>query len=633
MTKKRTISETSLRICLKETTDMLESIKSPEDLKSMNLADKQVLAREIRQKITDTVLENGGHLASNLGAVELTIALHSVLCAPKDKLLFDVGHQCYAHKLLTGRYARFDTLRKEGGISGFTRPDESEFDTAASGHASDSISLAIGLARARDLKGENHSVVAVVGDGALTGGMCYEALNDAGQSKVRMVIVLNDNEMSISKNVGSLSKHLTHMRQSNAYRSFKQHLRKAIDRMPKGSRFTEKLLSRIKDSLKTLFVNDLFFDSLDIEYLGPIDGHDIREMERVLKSALTYDKPVVVHVVTKKGTGYKPAEDTPDRFHSVPPRDKSEEEKGENAAARVGDWLVRKAAEDRDIVCVSAAMITGTGLAPFAKAYPERCLDTGIAEEHAAAMAAGIALGGGKPYLALYSTFMQRAYDQISTDAALNRAHVRLLIDRSGLNGPDGETHQGVFDTGLLRGLPGFTVCAPGSILELYRMLDLSLDANTPIAVKYPKMLPLGDKCACFAYGQWEILAEGKEICLIAYGRMLNVAINLSKRLAEKNIQAALVNARFLKPLDEKTLTWALDTFQTVYTLEDSVKAGSLGEEIASRAGKNARVIVKCVPDRYIPSGTIAQQLRFCGLDEETLFSEILRNSENRELL
>ncbi len=608
---------------MKERTDMLETISSPAQLKTMSLAQKQALAGEIRKTITDTVLLNGGHLASNLGAVELTIALHSVLSAPKDKIFFDVGHQCYAHKLLTGRYARFDTLRKMGGVSGFTRPGESEYDHAASGHASDAISLALGMARARDLCGEDYAVAAVVGDGALTGGMCYEALNDAGQSKARMLIVLNDNEMSISRNVGSLSKHLTHMRQSSLYRSFKQYLRKLINRMPRGSRFTEKLLTRIKDSLKTLFVSDLFFDSLDIEYLGPIDGHDIREMERVMKSALTYDKPVVVHVITKKGKGYAPAEEIPDRFHSVPPKDASLEENGETAAAKVGEWLLEKAKADPDIVCVSAAMLSGTGLDAFSKENPERCFDVGIAEEHAAAMAAGLALGGKKPYLALYSTFLQRAYDQMNTDIALNRAPVRLLVDRSGLNGPDGETHQGVFDTGLLRGLPGMTVCAPASILELKQILELSLKNDRPMAIKYPKKLPAGE-ITVFSIGEWEEMRAGTDVCLIAYGRMVSIALETANALKENGVSAGVANARFLKPIDETMLSRILNSYPLIYTLEDTVLAGSLGEEIATRSEGKTKVVVKCAPDRFIPSGTISQQLDFCGLDRDTIVKEIL---------
>ncbi len=597
---------------------MLEKLSSPADLKKLSLSEKQALAGEMRGVIIDTVLENGGHFASNLGAVELTIALHSVLDCPKDKLLFDVGHQSYAHKLLTGRYARFGTLRQQGGISGFTRPDESEYDLVASGHASDSLSLALGLARARDLKGEDHAVVAVLGDGALTGGMCYEALNDAGQSLARMVIVLNDNEMSISKNVGSVSRHLTHMRQSSGYRSMKQRLRGLITRLPKGGKRTEKLLSRVKNALKALLINDRFFDSLGVDYLGPIDGHDIGEIEKVLRSALSYDRPVVVHVVTRKGKGYPPAEQTPDKYHSLSPKTGTDAG-GVSCARVVGEWLLDNARRDETLACVSAAMLGGTGLDVFHKAHPERCFDVGIAEEHAAALAAGLALDGIKPYLALYSTFLQRAYDQINLDICLNRAPVRLLIDRGGFNGPDGETHQGVFDVGLLRAMPHLTLCAPSHTGELKAMLDLSRDASVPFAVRYPKQLPEGEYESGLQVGRWKTLRSGKDVCIIAYGAILKEAGEACERLKEIGIEAALVNARFLKPLDETLLRELFSGYGRVFVPEDCVGPGSLGEAVAALSPRTVDVLTRCVPDAYIPQGTVKQQTLACGLDAQSL--------------
>ena len=611
---------------------MLESITSPSDLKNISLEQKKMLAAEIRKKIIDTVNCTGGHLASNLGAVEMTIALHSVLSAPRDKLIFDVGHQCYAHKLLTGRYAQFDSLRQFQGISGFTRPNESEYDLVASGHASDSISLALGFAKARDIRKDEYHVAAVIGDGALTGGMSYEALNDAGQSKTRMLIVLNDNKMSISPNVGSVSMHLTHMRQSSAYRSMKQHVRSWINRLPKGGRRMETIFTRVKNSLKALLVSDRFFDALDVEYLGPINGHDIGEMERVFKMALTYDRPVVVHIVTRKGKGYPPAEDNPSIYHGIEPQTDHEKTQLPNTLENCGktacSWLIEKAGEDKDIVCISAAMLSGTGLDRFQNAFPNRCYDVGIAEEHAVALSAGLALNGLKPYVALYSTFAQRAYDQININVCLNRAPVRLLIDRSGLNGADGETHQGVFDTGLLRGLPGVTVAAPASIEELHSLLKLSQTAQGPFAIKYPKFLPRNGNKEDITLGKWSTERTGRGIAIISYGRMLSVAMRTAARLREKGFDPSVINARFLKPLDEEMVKATVNTHRLTYVLEDCVQCGSLGEAL-SVYGK---VLCLCVPDAYIPAGTIEQQQKLCGLDEESVEYRILTDAKESQL-
>ena len=606
---------------------MLEKIKAPADLKSLSLTEKQELAGEIREKIIDTVSRNGGHLASSLGAVELTIALHSVLNTPEDKLIFDVGHQCYAHKLLTGRFERFGTLRQAGGISGFPRRGESSYDEVSSGHASDSVSLALDMARARELNGKDYNIALVLGDGALTGGMVYEALNDAGLCRAKMLIVLNDNEMSISKNVGSLARHLTHMRQSGGYRGLKQTVKKLIYRLPKGGKSTEKLFTRIKNSIKALFVSDQFFESLGIEYLGPIDGHDIGEMQRVFSRALTYDVPVIVHVVTRKGKGYPPAEETPGAFHGVGPFDRAtgkpvKADGGTSCGKMISEWLIGNAAVDRRICAVSAAMLDGTGLSAFRDSYPENCFDVGIAEGHAAGMAAGMALNGLKPYLALYSTFMQRAYDQINVDICLNRVPVTLLIDRSGLNGADGETHQGVFDTSLLRGLPGLTVAVPSDMGELRRMLDLSLSADAPFAIKYPKTLPDGG-AAGFGVGEWDEERCGKDVCVISCGRMLGVAREAADALTASGIDCGIVNARFIKPLDDVLLNRVYAEYDRVFVLEDSVRTGSLGEEIASSAPAGADVELLCVPDRYIPAGTVAEQLRMCGLDAENVAKAI----------
>lgn len=612
---------------------MLENIVSPRDLKNLSYAEKATLAGEIRQKILSTVSKNGGHLASNLGAVELTIALHSVLNAPEDKLVFDVGHQSYAHKLLTGRYESFDTLRQKGGISGFTRVDESPYDTSCSGHASDSISLAVGMAKARDLTGGNEKVAALIGDGALSGGMCYEALNDAGQSRTRLVIVLNDNEMSISKNVGAMSRYLTHMRQSNFYRGFKQLLRRAVNKLPKGGKKTEKVLTRIRDAVKSLFVSDSFFGSLDIEYLGPVDGHDIKELERVLKKAFAYDKPVVVHCVTKKGKGYAPAEKEPGRFHSTGPFDLETGAPLKKAVPGVGAYacgiLTELSEKDDSITAISAGMFSGTGLETFSEAHPERCFDVGISEEHAAALAAGLAMSGKKPFLALYSTFLQRAYDQIAIDICLNKAPVTLLIDRAGLNGPDGETHQGIYDVGLLMPMPGLTVASPATKAEVRRDMELSLQSKLPFAIRYPKTLPEGEYEA-YETGSWQEILPVSDITVIASGRMVEICKDAANILEKHQIRVGLINARFLKPMDGEMLGKIALKSRIVYTVEDNVRLGGFGEAAAQKIREMSRqtdVRVLAVPDRFIPAATVEEQLKLTGLSSEeiakTIFEQV----------
>lgn len=600
---------------------MLEKISSPKDIKRLNEAELDALASEIREKIIETVSVTGGHLASNLGAVELTLAVHRVFDAPEDKIVFDVGHQCYTHKLLTGRYERFGTLRQAGGISGFTRVTESEYDTVSSGHASDSISLALGMARARDMRGEKHNVIAVLGDGALTGGMCFEALSDAGQSNTKLILLLNDNEMSISPNVGALAKHLTHMRQSGSYRGFKQKLRKLLDRLPRGGNGIYKVLSRLKDAFKSLLVSDMLFESLDIEYLGPIDGHNIKEMERTLESAKTYDRPVLVHVKTRKGKGYGPAEEQPGRFHGAEPFDietgLTKKPAQPTCGALAADILSKEAEMDPRICAVSAAMLSGTGLESFKRRFPERCFDVGIAEEHAAAMAAGMALMGQKPALVLYSTFLQRACDQININICLNNAPVVLLIDRAGLNGADGETHQGIFDVSILRALPGMTVAVPATKNELKQMLKLALASNTPYAVRYPKALPEGDETE-FETGSWEEIKRGGDVCVIASGRMV---AETQKAIADADI--GLVNARYVKPLDEKMLKGLCARYEHIITVEDNIRPGGLGEAVKAFAGNSADVTIMAVPDMYIPAGTIQEQLALCGLDAAAIAAKV----------
>ena len=592
----------------------------------MTDAERDSLAAEIRQELIRTVSETGGHLASNLGAVELTIALHTVFDAPRDKILFDVGHQAYAHKMLTGRFDRMGTLRQKDGLSGFPRVDESEYDLNSAGHASDAISLALGFARARDLRREDHAVVAVVGDGALTGGLCYEALNDAGQSKTRLIVILNDNEMSISRNVGAMSVHLTRMRQSGMYRAFKQKVRNALDRMPRMGNRLMKLLTRIRDSLKLLLISDTFFDSLNVEYVGPIDGHDTREMLRVFERAKRYDEPVVIHVVTHKGKGYAHAESRPDRYHGVAPfvieSGEARALSGLSSGSVAAEELIARARTDGRVVCLSAAMLFGTGMDAFQRQYPDRCFDVGIAEEHEVTLASGLALGGMKPYAAVYSTFLQRAYDHVMMEACLNRAPVTFLIDRAGLNGADGETHQGVFDIGFLRAMPGMAVASPSNAGELRALIRWSFDYDGPVAIRYPKSLPDADETPEVRLGGWRIAREGADAALVATGRMVAEAVRAADLLKEAGIDAAVYNALFIKPMDEEAVSQIADRFGLVVTLEDGVVAGGFGEGLSNAlsARRNGiRVRNVGVPDRFIPHASVKQQTILCHMDAESV--------------
>ncbi len=614
---------------------MLESIQSPETLKGMSLKELNQLATEIREKLLQTVSVNGGHLASNLGVVELTIALHVVYDCPSDKLIFDVGHQAYAHKLLTGRGPRFDSLRKAGGIGGFPRTEESPYDAFTTGHASTALSAALGMARARDLMGGTHQVVAVVGDGALTGGMCYEALNDAGQSETAMVVVLNDNEMSISKNVGALSGHLTTLRQSNPYRRAKRAISAGLDKIPKVGRPILHSIERVRDSLKSLVIDDKFFGALGFEYQGPIDGHDIGRLIRVLRRAKLSGRPVLVHVVTKKGSGYEPAEDSPDVFHGVPPFDvvngrivkKSGMRNGQAMAAE----LAAIADSDIRVTAVTAAMPDGTGLKLFQKRHPDRFFDVGIAEEHAVTMAAGLAISGMRPFVAIYSTFLQRAYDQLIVDVCLQKLPVTILIDRAGLVGPDGATHQGAFDMAFLRSMPNMVVASPRDVRDLRRLLRLSLEHDGPMAIRYAQeaddMGPHMQENAPLEVGRWELLSAGEDAMILAVGRMVETALNAAIKLVGKGIRCGVIDARFIKPLDEAMLREAAERHPLIVTLEDGVLMGGFGSAVLEKLaelGIQTDVVTLGIPDRFIEQDTFSGQMAECGLTTPQVVEKIL---------
>ena len=594
---------------------MLEQIKSPQDVKRLSKSERQTLSEEIRSEMLEIVSETGGHLASNLGSVELTIALHSVFDTPKDKIIFDVGHQAYAHKMLTGRFHQMRTIRKKDGLSGFPRIEESKHDANCAGHASDSISLALGMARAAALRKEDKHIVCVVGDGALTGGMCYEALNDAGHRKTPMVIVLNDNAMSISSNVGAMSRHLTQMRQSNAYRQFKQRFRRTLEKIPRMGLPVVRVLSKIRDVLKSFLINDLFFDAMGIEYVGPVNGHDIEEMIRVFERAKMYDEPVLVHVVTKKGRGYTLAEDEPEAYHGVQPFDtRSGEAKkagGKSAGAIAAAKLISLADNDKSITVVSAAMLKGTSMDAFERVYPERTFDVGIAEEHAVTMAAGLALGGMKPYVAMYSTFLQRSYDQVMMDVCLNNAPVTFLIDRAGLSGADGETHQGIYDIAYLKTIPNLVIASPADTGELAGMIELSHRIQKPMAIRYPKALSAWDIEKKIEIGKWERIHHGRDVLFIAAGRMVDIALEARKMLSEKAVSAGVVNARFIKPMDETMLRDISKMNQLVIVLEDGIVSGGMGEEIMRKMRKygfTGKIDLIGAPDAFIAHGSVLEQ-------------------------
>ena len=605
---------------------LIEQIHEPTDLKKLSIKQLKQLCEELRSEIVNVVSEHGGHLASNLGVVELTVAMHYVFDAPGDKLVMDVGHQSYAHKLLTGRYEAFHTLRQKGGISGFPQQDESEYDAFTAGHASTAISAALGMARTRDIMRGDYDVVALVGDGALTGGMCYEALNDAGQSNTRMIVLLNDNEMSIAPNVGALSRYLTRMRQSKGYIAVKHGVRDRLEKHPRFGAPLYRALSRFRNNLRTFFVDDKFFSALGFAYIGPVDGHDLRQLIKVLRRARGYDRPQLIHVVTQKGRGYQPAEDHPVTFHGVAPfflESGTRKREGEASSGKVvARQLADMADNDIRICAITAAMPMGTGMDIFQQAHPDRCFDVGIAEEHAVTMAAGMASQGMKPYVAIYSTFLQRAYDQILVDVCRNGLPVTFLIDRAGLVGEDGETHQGVFDLSYLRSIPGLVVAAPRDVRDLKKLVEISQDYSGPMAIRYPKgcedMGPGIQSQRRFSVGQWELLSDGSDVMIFAVGRMVSLSMQAAIELMGKGVSAGVVDARFVAPMDREMLLGKASGVRLVVTAEENVLAGGFGEGVLdalASAGMDVPVLTLGVPDRFVAQATVAQQTVECGLD------------------
>lgn len=613
--------------------EYLDRINEANDIKKIEPEAYDALASEIRSFIIESVSEHGGHLASNLGVVELTMALHLCMDFPNDKLIWDVGHQAYTHKLLTGRKEDFSGLRTFGGMSGFPKHKESPCDAFDTGHSSTSISAALGYARARDLKGEDRTVVAVIGDGSLTGGMAYEALNNVSHLKSNMIIVLNDNKMSISENVGGLSKHLTALRTRESYMDFKMDVEKKLKQIPHVGDSVARSVKKSKDSIRQLFVKGGFFEDFGIKYIGPIDGHDIKEMVRVLNALKRLNEPVVMHVVTQKGRGYMPAEKNPSAFHGVGSFDIAT---GESLAGKsltytsvFSKTICRLGKAHPDVVTICAAMPDGTGLTAFKKHFPGRFFDVGIAEQHAVTFAAGLAAGGMHPFVAVYSSFLQRAYDQIIHDVCIQNLPVVFCVDRAGLVGADGETHQGIFDLSYLSMIPNMTVCAPKNKYELYDMLYFAYQYHGPIAIRYPR----GSAYEGFKnmrppieYGKSELMFEGEKIALVAVGSMVQTAVEVREKLLDKGINATVVNARFVCPLDIECLDRLSRDHHWIVTMEENVLKGGFGEACGDyllAKHEDVRLLHVGVPDVYVEHGGVDQLKKTLHMDADSIVERI----------
>lgn len=614
---------------------IIESIAEPADLRGLSPAELEALAGEIRKLLIETVSRTGGHLAPNLGVVELTLALHLVFNSPHDKIVWDVGHQCYVHKLLTGRRDRFATLRQYGGLSGFPKVRESMHDCFETGHSSTSISAALGLALARDLNRENHAVIAVIGDGAMTGGMSFEAMNHAGHIGTRLIVILNDNEMSIANNVGALSGYLNRLRTDPLYYKSKGEIEELLRRIPRVGPKMVKTVERFKDSLKYLLMSGMLFEELGFTYLGPVDGHDLTALRQVLERARRVNGPVLVHVKTTKGKGYPPAEKNPDTYHGIGRFDIDTGEPYADGTApsfakAFGDCMLRLGEAHPELVAITAAMPDGTGLREFAKRFPDRFFDVGIAEQHAVTLAAGLARAGCLPVVAIYSTFLQRAYDQIVHDVALQGLPVIFAIDRAGIVGDDGETHQGIFDLSYLRPIPGLVLMAPKDQNELAAMLTSAVAYGKPTAIRYPR----GAGRAAFVDewqpylepGRGEVLRQGNDLAILALGPHVYSALEAAELLAAQGCSATVINCRFVKPLDEVLiLEWAERTGQ-VLTVEENVLAGGFGSsvlELLSGAGFKGECACMGIPDCFVPHGERSLLCGLYGLDAGGIVSYI----------
>ena len=615
---------------------MLEEINSIDDLKKLNIEEKKILAQEIREYIIKIVSKNGGHLASNLGVVELTISLHSIFNVPFDKIIWDVGHQTYTHKILTGRKEELKTLRTSGGIAGFPKLEESETDCFNTGHSSTSISIALGMAKARDIKKENNSIICVIGDGALTGGMALEALNDAGSSDTKLTVILNDNEMSISKNVGGVNMLLSKLRTKRLYTKSNISAKKIIKKVPVVGAPFVKFVQKAKRIIKQFIIPKMYFEDIGFRYLGPVDGHDIEKLESLLKISKELDGPVLIHVLTKKGKGYKPAEENPDKFHSTSAFEietgKTLKEKQTDYSKIFGNKLIQLAEKNNKIVAITASMKDGTGLTEFQKKFPNRFFDVGIAEQHAIGFSAGLASNGMIPVVPIYSSFYQRAYDQVIHDVCIQNLPVIMCVDRAGIVGADGETHQGILDLSFFNIIPNLTIMAPKNFKELEDMLEFATKLNKPVVIRYPRG---GEGKNVFKentkieYGKSEILQEGNDISILAIGKMVDRAIDVCNKLKEDNINAEVINIRFLKPLDKETIINSVKKTKNCITIEDNILLGGLASNVKELLLDNKLdVNIKTFgyPNKFIKHGSVEDIEKKYGLDTENIYNYVINN-------
>lgn len=620
---------------------MLEKINKPNDIHKIALADFPQLAEEIRQFLIESVSHTGGHLASNLGVVELTMALHNVLEFPEDRIVWDVGHQAYTHKILTGRKDGFKNLRKEGGMSGFPKRCESDCDAFDAGHSSNSISAGLGYVRARDLQGQKYRVVSVIGDGALTGGMAYEALNNAAELKTNFIIVLNDNNMSISKNVGGMSSYLSALRTAEVYTGMKINVTKTLKKIPKVGTAVVDTMRRTKSSIKQLIIPGMLFENMGLTYLGPVDGHDMRQLGKVLQEAKRKQGPVLIHVLTEKGRGYEPAMRHPARFHGAAPYEIETglpKSNGNPSYTDIFSTVMRKFGDrEPNVVAVSAAMVPGTGLKRFGNMFPERLFDVGIAEEHAVTFAAGLALGGLRPVVAIYSSFLQRAVDQILHDVCMQNLPVVFAVDRAGLVGSDGETHHGCFDLSYLSMMPNMTVMAPKNKWELSDMLKFAIRQKSPVAIRYPRgeaYTGLEDYRAPIEMGKAEILEKGKEIAILAVGNMVRTAVQVTENLRNCGYEPTLVNMRFVKPLDMDLLEILREDHSLIVTMEENVKSGGFGEQVMTYYGSRLHspaVRIVAIEDKFVPHGSVEDLMHQQQMDSASVTERILRWKEEQQ--
>ncbi|ACL69410.1 1-deoxy-D-xylulose-5-phosphate synthase [Halothermothrix orenii] len=623
--------------------NIFDKVNSPEDLKSLNIEDLNSLAQEVRKFIIETVADTGGHLASNLGVVELTLALHYHLNSPKDKIIWDVGHQSYTHKILTGRKKKFHTIRQYKGLSGFPKYSESIHDVIETGHSSTSISAALGLALARDLKNRNDRIYAVIGDGALTGGMAFEALNHAGHLGTDIKVVLNDNAMSISKNVGALSHYLSRIRTDPTLSKFKDDVEVLLSRIPKIGNTVSRSVERVKDGLKYLFLSGVLFEEMGFTYMGPLDGHNIQELITNFKNADNIKGPVLIHVNTKKGKGYKPAESQPSKFHGVSPfkidNGESKRKKSNFTYSQVfGQTMVKLGNKDKKIVGITAAMPEGTGLSYFKKEFPDRFFDVGIAEQHAVTLATGMARAGMKPVVAIYSTFLQRAYDQVIHDACIQNLPVTFAIDRAGIVGADGETHHGLFDLSFLRAIPNIIIMAPKNENELQHMIYTAINNDQPVAIRYPRGegygVELDNDFSTIPIGKGELLCDGKDVLIIAVGSRVYPAMEAARVLSQQGIKAAVINARFIKPLDKNLILNKINECKKVITVEEHALKGGFGSAILEFINENDLRGIKVkrlgLPDRFLPHGPTGHLQTIYHIDKNAIIESALKLVDER---